>query len=48
MIFDVEKRKPIPYKAIIGMGVIIAIQVVLGTALMITGVGATVGLAIVT
>ncbi len=45
-VFTAENRKPIPWKAIAFLGGVAAAQVILGSALIFTGVGVTVGAAI--
>ncbi len=46
LIYEIENRKPFPYKAVFILGGLAAGQIIVGSALMMTGVGSTIGSAI--
>ena len=46
LIYEIENRKPFPYKAVIILGAVTGGQIILGSALMMTGACFTIGSAI--
>ena len=46
LIYEIENRKPFPYKAVFILGAVAAGQIILGITLMMTGAGFTIGSAI--